>query len=107
MASTDAFSSSQGSREVGEDTSNLQLPVAQDPKAPAPADALEDDKFKWMLEEVSGAEKHVNAWQLKARQCYRFMAGKHLDTRDEQLLRQAGRPANAFNAAQKFIRYAS
>ena len=51
------------------------------------------------------AGPHVQAWRKEAERCYRFRDGKQLDEKDKQALKAAGRPDNAFNTAQKFIRF--
>lgn len=105
MASTEAFSSEQGSVEVGPPHS-ITLPIEAKPKDKT-VESLTDRTLEWIMSEVTGADKHVNAFREDARQCYRFFSNKQLDDKDEKALKAAQRPHNAFNTAQKYIRFVS
>jgi hypothetical protein len=59
----------------------------------------------WILAEVFAADPHVQAFRKQFAQCRRFYDGKHYKPEDAQYLRNLGRPDNAFNTAQKFVRY--
>lgn len=66
-----------------------------------------DPRVSWIVKQVSRAEPHDSQFKEKAKECYRFQAGKQLSDEDERALQDQKRPANAFNTAQKFIRYIS
>jgi hypothetical protein len=68
---------------------------------------MTDPRVAWILKNVTRAEPKVNEWRDKARDAYRFVAGKQYSDEDERILREQQRPANAFNTTQKFIRYVS
>jgi hypothetical protein len=61
----------------------------------------------WIKREKSYALPHVEKWRKQAKEARRFYDGKQLSAADEQALKDQLRPANAFNAAQKFIRFVS
>lgn len=64
-----------------------------------------DKLLTWIKKEKAAAMPHVNAWQAEAEQSYRFRDGKQLDDKDKALLKKTGRPDNAFNTIQKFVRF--
>jgi hypothetical protein len=74
---------------------------------PNPDIGIVDPTVLWINKEVTKAEIKVNQWRSEARECFRFRDGKQLSREDEEILRQAKRPTNAFNTAQKFVRYVS
>lgn len=103
MATTsDVFSSEQGSKEVGE-PNEIRLPIAE--KESSQPEVVEDKLLKWMQEELSASDKHVKRFRDAATECYRYKAGKQLDSKAESELIGQGRPHNAFNTAQKYIRF--
>jgi hypothetical protein len=61
--------------------------------------------IRWIRKEKAAAKEHVEKWRHEAKRAYRFRDGKQLTEEDQKLLRQQQRPDNAFNAAQKFIRF--
>src|SRR5882724_1704738 len=66
----------------------------------APADRL----IAWIHKEKQAAT-HVQKWRDQAKECYRFMDGEQTSDADKRALEAAGRPNNAFNSGQKFIRF--
>lgn len=48
---------------------------------------------------------HVEKWRSEAKTYYRFRDGKQLSDADAKQLKAEGRPDNAFNTVQKFIRF--
>src|SRR5713101_4368236 len=72
-----------------------------------PEVGMADPRVAWILKNVTRAEPKINEWKDKAREAYRFVAGKQLSDEDERILRDQQRPANVFNTTQKFMRYVS
>lgn len=71
-------------------------------------DDADETLIEWIGKEVTGAEKgHVGAFRSDAMEAYKFYNGKQIDPIDLDLLKQFGRPHNAFNSLQKFIRFVS
>jgi hypothetical protein len=104
MASTDVFSTLQGSVEVGP-PHDIKLPIPN-PDGETKK-TVTDRQLDWMQTEIMQADKHVGAYREAAIQCYRFFSNKQLEDKDMQALKAAQRPANAFNTAQKYIRFVS
>jgi len=59
----------------------------------------------WIMQQVYSAQPHVDAFRKQYEQCRRFFDGKHYTEEDKKKLSIEGRPDNAFNSAQKFIRF--
>ena len=62
---------------------------------------------EWIQKEKAAAKGHVQRFREDAQQCFRFRDGHQLSDEDRQILQRSQRPDNAFNAAQKFIRFIS
>ena len=58
----------------------------------------------WIQRE-KGSANHVNKWRSEAKECFRFINGHQTSDADQKALNDARRPNNAFNSAQKFIRF--
>jgi hypothetical protein len=102
---TDAFSSEHGSTEVGE-PNVTKLPIADKGEDSEPA-VGKDKLLEWIQEELDAADKHITTFRDAALECYRFKAGKQMEPKAENELIGQGRPHNAFNTAQKYIRFVS
>src|SRR3990167_2340954 len=59
----------------------------------------------WIQGEINDSRTHVEKWRKEAKQAYRFRDGKQLSEEDLKSLIDQQRPHNAFNTAQKFIRF--
>lgn len=66
-----------------------------------------DPRVEWIIKKIQAAEPEVQKWRKVAKECARFRDGKQLSEEDEKALADEGRPNNAFNSAQKFVRYVS
>src|SRR5215469_6508911 len=91
MASTGLFDDP-GSAGVGQPTMSAEA-------------AYGDPRVQKYLKWINRAEPYCNKWKEDAKQCYRFRDGRQLSEEDEKALRDQQRPANAFNSAQKYVRY--
>ena len=91
MATTDVLADLPGLREAG----------SRIDQQAAPTNRL----VEFINREKAAASAHVMAWRAEAERCYRFRDGHQLSAEDQAALQKAGRPDNAFNTAQKFIRF--
>lgn len=66
---------------------------------------LENRRTVWISKEINNAGIHVEKYRAEAKQSYRFRDGKQLSEADMKILTAHQRPTNAFNTAQKFIRF--
>lgn len=82
---------------------------AEDPKERPQIDTPllpgEDQNVDWIRRELLIAKPHVDKFRETYKQARRFYDGKQLSKEDEDILKQDGRPSNAFNSAQKFVRF--
>ena len=89
------------------ETTNLlqEDPIAR-PQIEVPDPVPGDNQLiDWIRRELQIAMPHVDKFREEYRRARRFFDGKHLSLEDQQKLRAEGRPDNAFNSAQKFVRY--
>lgn len=91
MPTTDPFSEEQGSVAVGTAIASITASGGQ--------------LIRWINKEKAAALPNVEKWREEADECYRFRDGHQLTAQDEAKLRKDGRPDNAFNTTQKFIRF--
>lgn len=91
MPETDAFQDTPGTPEVGPNIDATSSP--------------ENTLLTWIGRELNAARLHVEKWRAEAKQAYRFRDGKQLSDADLKILKAQQRPDNAFNSAQKFIRF--
>lgn len=59
----------------------------------------------WIRAEIQLADPNIQKYRDEYRKCRRFFDGKQLTKEDKELLAKDGRPDNAFNSAQKFVRF--
>lgn len=59
----------------------------------------------WIRRELKLAKPNVDKYREEYKRARRFFDGKQLSKEDMDVLHQEGRPDNAFNSAQKFIRF--
>lgn len=97
MATSDLFD-----RQDAERISNLEVGT-QIPLLAEPGNRL----LSWIRKEKEYARPHVEQWRKQEKEARRFYDGKQMADADLAALREAQRPTNAFNAAQKFIRFVS
>ena len=91
MPETDAFQDTPGTSEVGP-----QIDAGSYPQ---------NRIVTWIQGEINTSRTHVEKWRKEAKQAYRFRDGKQLSDEDLKSLIDQQRPHNAFNTAQKFIRF--
>jgi hypothetical protein len=69
--------------------------------------APESRLIDWIKKERNAAKPHVEKFRDAARQAYRFRDGHQYNDEDLKILNEQKRPSNAFNSAQKYIRFAT
>lgn len=87
------------------ETDLLQEDLAQLPELGGPHMPGENLLVDWIRREIKIAQPNVDKFRDEYRRARRFFDGKQLTKEDSAVLKQAGRPDNAFNSAQKFIRF--
>jgi hypothetical protein len=91
MATTDALDDYPGQVAVGSTMAAIEAPASK--------------RIDWINQEIGRAMPHVEKWRSEAKTYYRFRDGKQLSDEDAKKLKADGRPDNAFNTTQKFIRF--
>lgn len=96
MPTTDLFSRPTVDESIDVGT-HVSLPAAD------PGNRL----LSWVRKELEYCKPHVEKWKKDEREARKFYAGRQLAEADLQALRDAQRPTNVFNSAQKFVRFVS
>lgn len=66
---------------------------------------VDDPLLDWIRRSLEDAKPHNETFYKHAKEEFRFVAGHQMDPVDSDLLKKFGRPNNAFNTIQKFVRY--